>query len=131
MLALDTFRYLNAFPWGISAFGRTSEQSVRSDLVGECRARFGAFAGKWPRGLFAVAMLAAIGSASAQSTDEYLKVTIGSDTTIRQVAEQYLSDPDLWPEILRSSGIASIADLRPGMELSIPVNEISAANRAP
>ena len=99
--------------------------------MGECRARFSAFAGKWPRGLVALAMLAAAGSASAQSTDDqYLKVVIGSDTTIRQVAEQYLSDPDLWPEILRSSGIASIADLKPGMELSIPVNEVSAANRA-
>ena len=69
-------------------------------------------------------------SITAARAEEYLTVTIGSDETIRQVAEKYLSDPDLWPEILRSSGINSIADLAPGMELRIPVNEITAANQA-
>ncbi len=99
--------------------------------MGDCRVRFRLIAGKTPSGVLALAMLVAAGGASAQSTDDqYLKVIIGSDTTIRQVAEEYLSDPDLWPEILRSSGIASIADLKPGMELRIPVNEVSAANRA-
>ena len=66
----------------------------------------------------------------AQSDDDFLIVTIGSNETIREVAEKYLSDPDLWPEILRSSGINSIADLTPGMELRIPVNEITSANQA-
>jgi hypothetical protein len=76
-------------------------------------------------------MFAAVTSASAQTAgDQYLSVVIGSDQTIRQVAAEYLSDPDLWPEILRSSGIETIADLRPGMELKVPVNEISAANQA-
>jgi len=76
-------------------------------------------------------IFAAVASTPARAAgDQYLSVTIGSDQTIRQVAEEYLSDPDLWPEILRSSGIKSIADLRPGMELKVPVNEISAANQA-
>lgn len=69
-------------------------------------------------------------SISVARAEEYLTVTIGSNETIRQVAEKYLSDPDLWPEILRSSGINSITDLTPGMELRIPVNEITAANQA-
>ena len=81
------------------------------------------------RGSVAVAVLLVV-SLSAAHADEYLTVTIGSDETIRQVAEKYLSDPDLWPEILRSSGINSIADLTPGMELRVPVNEITAANQA-
>lgn len=68
--------------------------------------------------------------ARSEEDSAFLVVTIGSDDTIREVAERYLSDPDLWPEILRSSGVESIADLRPGMELRIPVNEITSANQA-
>jgi hypothetical protein len=75
---------------------------------------------------FAAALL----SAAPSRADDTITVTIGSDQTIREVAEKYLSDPDLWPEILKSSGIQSIADLHPGMELRIPVNEISSANKA-
>ncbi|MCC6792298.1 MAG: FecR domain-containing protein [Thermomicrobiales bacterium] len=77
------------------------------------------------------AVLPALGiSAWAQDGSGYLVVTIGSKETIREVADRYLSDPDLWPEILRVSGIESIADLKPGMELRIPVNEITTANQA-
>jgi hypothetical protein len=78
----------------------------------------------------AVLLFAAAPHPRAAETADFLVVTIGSDETIREVAEKYLSDPDLWPEILRSSGINSIADLQPGMELRIPVNEITAANQA-
>lgn len=78
-----------------------------------------------------VALVTLAGSARAQTDDSgFLVVTIGSDDTIREVAEKYLSDPDLWPEILRSSGVESIADLKPGMELRIPVTEITSANQA-
>ncbi|WP_421724757.1 FecR domain-containing protein [Bauldia sp.] len=77
------------------------------------------------------ALLAATGATYSTAQDgAYLTVTIGDDETIRQVADKYLSDPDLWPEILRSSGVESIADLRPGMQLLIPVSEITAANQA-
>lgn len=69
-------------------------------------------------------------SARAETSSDYLAVTIGSNETIREVADRYLGDPDLWPEILRVSGIASSADLKPGMELRIPVNEITTANQA-
>ena len=79
---------------------------------------------------FALVLAGAADPARAQSNDDFLVVTIGSNETIREVAEKYLSDPDLWPEILRSSGINSIADLTPGMELRIPVNEITSANQA-
>ncbi|MBN8994025.1 MAG: FecR domain-containing protein [Rhizobiales bacterium] len=73
----------------------------------------------------------AVGPATlARAAEETITVVIGSDQTIREVADKYLSDPDLWPEILKSSGIHSVADLHPGMELTIPVNEISSANKA-
>jgi hypothetical protein len=99
-------------------------------LLGDFRARFGLAAGRLRGGFFVLSALAA-GSAAAQSADDrYLTVTLEADQTIRQIAEEFLSDADLWPEILKSSGIGSIADLKPGMELKIPVGEISAANRA-
>lgn len=77
-----------------------------------------------------VGFLAASVSPAGAQDDPYLTITIGGDETIRQVAETYLSDPDLWPEILRSSGVESIADLQPGMELRIPVSEITSADTA-
>jgi hypothetical protein len=81
--------------------------------------------------LHGLAVLVALaGSVRASDGSDYLVVTIGSNETIREVADRYLSDPDLWPEILRVSGIGSIADLRPGMELRIPVNEVTTANQA-
>lgn len=87
----------------------------------------------WPR-IFILAwgIAAAVlpTTARAASGDDYLAVTLGPEETIRDVAETYLGDPDLWPEILRASGIASTADLAPGMTLSIPVTEVSAANEA-
>jgi len=79
----------------------------------------------------AVIATTALGPATlARAAEETITVIIGSDQTIREVAEKYLSDPDLWPEILKSSGIHSVTDLHPGMELTIPVNEISSANKA-
>ena len=62
--------------------------------------------------------------------DQYLTVTIGPQETIRDVAERYLADPDLWPVILRTSGIPSVADVKAGTELKIPVTEVSSANSA-
>lgn len=83
-----------------------------------------------PLALAASVALAGPARAETDGGGDFLVVTIGSDETIREVADRYLSDPDLWPEILRSSGIETIADLRPGTELRIPVNEITSANRA-
>jgi hypothetical protein len=62
--------------------------------------------------------------------DGFLRVTITEDRTIRDVAEQYLGDSDLWPEILRASGLDSVVDLVPGQELLVPVDLITAADRA-
>jgi hypothetical protein len=57
-------------------------------------------------------------------------VVFQTGDTIRGVAEQYLKDPDLWPQVLELSGIASPADLRPGVELQVPVGQVAAADEA-
>ena len=75
-------------------------------------------------------MIFALQPGARAADDQYLHVTLDPDQTIRQVAEKYLSDPDLWPDILSASGIQSIADVRPGTELLIPVTVVSAANKA-
>lgn len=61
---------------------------------------------------------------------ETIEVRLEPNQTIRQLAERYLGDPDLWPEILKASDVASVAQLSPGQPLRIPVDLIAAAERA-
>ena len=57
-------------------------------------------------------------------------VVFGAGDTIRSVAERYLNDADLWPQILELSGVGSPAELRPGTELRVPVQQVAAADEA-
>ncbi len=57
-------------------------------------------------------------------------VTFESGDTIRGVAERYLKDPDLWPQILELSGIDLPAALHPGAEMKVPVVQVAAADEA-
>lgn len=50
--------------------------------------------------------------------------------TIRGVAQRYLKDPDLWPQILELSGVESSATLKPGAILKIPVVQVASADAA-
>jgi hypothetical protein len=89
-------------------------------------------AGRVVSRVFAAALLASLGVVTqlpAQDS-EYLTVRLETDQNIRQVAERYLDDPNLWPEILRASGLKSITELRPGITLRVPATEISTANKA-
>lgn len=73
----------------------------------------------------------AVSPAGAQPVQGPLaEVTYEAGDTIRSVAEEYLNDPDLWPQILELSGIASTADLEPGSVLRIPVEQVAAADGA-
>jgi hypothetical protein len=57
-------------------------------------------------------------------------VAFQAGDTLRGVAERYLKDADLWPQILELSGVASPADLRPGTKLLVPVVQVAAADEA-
>jgi hypothetical protein len=74
------------------------------------------------------ALLASAPTLAQQS--EFLIVKLEPNQTIREVAQKYLGDPDLWTEVLRTSGLNSITDLRQGAELRLPATAISTANKA-
>jgi hypothetical protein len=68
-------------------------------------------------------------SGSAAAADDRLVVRLEEGQSLRDLAEQHLGDPDLWMEILRANNLAA-SDVRPGIEIEIPVSEIAAADRA-
>ena len=76
--------------------------------------------------------LVALGQAPSISVAraEILEVQLAPNQTIRELSQQYLGDPDLWPEILKASNLASVAELAPGVLLRVPVDLIAAADRA-
>jgi hypothetical protein len=81
-------------------------------------------------GVVAVSLLGS-GPARAQAdASGTLTVQLGPGEGLRDLAERYLQDPDLWPAILRLNGLASITDVRPGMTLQIPVSQVTRANQA-
>jgi hypothetical protein len=61
---------------------------------------------------------------------EALKVRVQEGQSLRDIAREHLGDPNLWTEILRANGLASVTDVRPGVELTIPTGEIAEASRA-
>lgn len=60
----------------------------------------------------------------------YQPVTFSENDILRNLVQEHLNDPDLWPVILRINGIDSVADLRPGVVLQMPVQQVAAADRA-
>jgi hypothetical protein len=57
-------------------------------------------------------------------------VRFGETDTLRDFVGEYLGDPDLWPYVLQLNRIASPADVRPGLTLSLPVQQVRAADSA-
>ncbi|MHA1523795.1 MAG: FecR domain-containing protein, partial [Alphaproteobacteria bacterium] len=67
-------------------------------------------------------------SAFAAAGDVMVRFEPGAD--IRQIAEKYLGNSNLWPEILKATGVASIAELVPGQQIVVPVAKIRVAEEA-
>ena len=59
-----------------------------------------------------------------------LSIVFREGQTLRSIANEYLGDPNLWPEIMRANKLTSINQIQPGVKLKIPANEISLANTA-
>lgn len=57
-------------------------------------------------------------------------VRVAEGESIRDLAARYLKDADLWPQIIELSGLGSVVDVRPGIELKIPVVQVAAADEA-
>ncbi len=70
-------------------------------------------------------LLLLAGAAAAQST---LTVVVEEGQHIRDIAREYLNDPNLWSELLKTNDLGSVTDVRPGMKLRIPRNQVSLAN---
>jgi FecR protein/Glucodextranase, domain B len=65
----------------------------------------------------------------AVAADAPIVVVLEEGQSLRDLAEQHLGDPDLWMEILRANDLA-VSDVRPGIEIQIPVSQIAGADRA-
>jgi hypothetical protein len=67
--------------------------------------------------------------AAAVAADDPIVVRLEEGQSLRDLAEQHLGDPDLWMEILRANDLA-VSDVRPGIEIEIPVSQIASADQA-
>lgn len=85
---------------------------------------------RWMRGglVLAVLLIALVGLPGATAQDT-VTITVQEGQTLREIAAEYLDDPNLWVEILRANDLASPADVIPGMRLAIPANKVSLANQ--
>lgn len=61
--------------------------------------------------------------------DEWV-VVVEPGTSIRDIAAEYLDNPDLWEELLGASGLRSVTEVTPGSRLTVPWNRVSRANFA-
>jgi len=58
------------------------------------------------------------------------KVAFASDDTLRSFVDRHLGDPDLWPYVLQLNNITSPAEVRGGVILALPVQQVRAADAA-
>src|SRR5687767_10602093 len=77
-----------------------------------------------------MAVASVIPHLASAATDSMVRVTLKEGQSLRDLARQHLGDPNLWTEILKASGLASVADAKPGVELRIPVTQVSRAGKA-
>ena len=71
---------------------------------------------------------AVINYPSTAQQNDIITITVKENESIRDIAEKYLKNPDLWIDILRANNITTAADLKVGMTLRIPVKSISRAS---
>ncbi len=72
----------------------------------------------------------ALTSWAAVAASETTQAKLREGQSLRELAQQYLGDPDLWTAILRANNLSSITDAKPGVILTIPVAQIARADHA-
>ncbi|WP_417666399.1 FecR domain-containing protein [Roseibium sp.] len=77
--------------------------------------------------LFVLILISAAPSSPALAS---ISIPYEPGTDLRKIAQTYLGDPDLWPAILKASGLEKLTDLGPGKMLTVPTDEVSAARSA-
>lgn len=80
----------------------------------------------------ALTLLGAVGfGARAQQLDAAMPAfEFKAGDTLRDLVARHLQDPDLWPVVLTLNGIASPAQVVPGVQLRMPVEQVRAADAA-
>jgi hypothetical protein len=68
---------------------------------------------------FAAILLSFYLTSETKSFAQSVTITVGADENIRDLAQKHLGDPDLWAEILKSSGLTSAAEIKSGVALNI------------
>ncbi|MEP3048951.1 MAG: FecR domain-containing protein [Roseibium sp.] len=68
--------------------------------------------------------------ASAFASNAQVEVAFKSGSDLRDIAQTYLGDADLWPEILKENGFLEFTDIQSGSILTIPIDAITAARSA-
>lgn len=80
-------------------------------------------------GLVAMAIFCVSFTPVFGQNNEMISVAVKEGQDIRHMAEQYLGDANLWPEILQANNLGSVTEVKTGMKLKIPSNMVSLAGR--
>ncbi len=82
------------------------------------------------KGIVIISILLFATFAFAQDSNaKKVEITYTSDDNIRDIAQKYLGDPNLWQEILYSSKLSSAKDLKDGVVLTIYPQKILNTNK--
>jgi hypothetical protein len=73
--------------------------------------------------LFSITTVLPLGAA------EMLTVTVRENQSLRDIAKEYLGNPNLWVDILRANKLTSASDIKVGMSLKIPATALMRANK--
>jgi hypothetical protein len=79
-------------------------------------------------GLFLFFLFSQTASGQPKSSLPSLVITTEKNENIRDIAKKYLNNPDLWEDILRANNLKKPEEIRPGIQLRIPVEAICRAN---
>ncbi|MEO4041343.1 FecR domain-containing protein [Hoeflea sp. CAU 1731] len=59
--------------------------------------------------------------------DEFVTISMLPGANLRDIAAEYLDDPDLWPIILSLNNISDVTEIAEGQELQLPTSQLQTA----